>query len=298
MIRSARSTFPDDMFRAFVNRVIAVLFIAFISLSSIALFPIAFIIWLATVAFDTRLWLLHRFTCFWASLYIRIFPPWTVTLRGREKIDPRKTYVIVSNHQSLVDILVAFSLFVHFKWVSKAEMFRIPLIGWNMVLNRYIRLERGSKHSVARMYRACEAHLREGSSVYLFPEGTRSETGELRPFREGAFVLARRLQIPVLPIVIQGSRNALPKKSLNFHGNTHITLTVLDEISPAAFADTTPAEMARQVRDLIASHLEPATGTSKKSTAQDFSCESLADNPDNSESPRTTIQVSRLNPGA
>ena len=200
--------------------------------------------------------MLHRFTCFWASLYIWIFPPWEVSVSGRQRIDPKETYIIVSNHQSLVDILVAFRLFIHFKWVSKAELFHIPLIGWNMSLNRYIKLRRGNKKSIRAMYETCERHLQEGSSVYLFPEGTRSETGELREFKEGAFVLAKRLAKPILPLVIHGSRTALPKDSFNFHGKTHIRVEVLDPLPAEDFGDMTADELARRVRTRIGKSLE------------------------------------------
>lgn len=244
--------------RRFAYRVIAVLYISFVFLTSALFFGIACAIWLFTRPFDRRLWLLHRFTCFWASLYIWIFPPWEVTINGRERIDPRETYIIVSNHQSLVDILVAFTLFTHFKWVSKAELFRIPLIGWNMGLNRYIKLRRGDKKSIKRMYRACERHLDEGSSVYLFPEGTRSETGKMREFKEGAFVLAKRMQRPILPLVISGSRTAVPKNSFNFHGKTHVIVDVLDPIPPERFGDGTARELAGEVRSLIAANLRDA----------------------------------------
>ena len=76
--------------------------------------------------------LLHRFTCFWASLYTWCNPVWRVRVEGREKIRPDATYVMVANHQSFLDILVLFRLFRHFKWVSKIEKFRVPCIGWNM----------------------------------------------------------------------------------------------------------------------------------------------------------------------
>jgi 1-acyl-sn-glycerol-3-phosphate acyltransferase len=232
-------------------RVIAVLYIAFVFITSFFFFDVAIAIWVVTRLFDRRLRLLHRFTCLWASLYIWIFPPWRVTVHGKEKIDPDKTYVIVSNHQSLVDILVAFMTFAHFKWVSKSELFNIPLIGWNMYLNRYIKLERGRSRSIRHMYDACEKHLREGSSIYVFPEGTRSPSGMLRPFKEGAFVLAKRMGVPVLPLVINGSKNALPKASLNFHGGSDVHLEVLDEIPPESFKDMPTAELADMVRELI-----------------------------------------------
>ncbi len=236
--------------RAFY-RLIAALYIAFVFATSLFFFLIACVIWLITRPFDRRLKLLHQFTCLWASLYIWVFPPWTVTVQGRELIEPHKTYVIVSNHQSLVDILAAFMLFSHFKWVSKAELFRIPLIGWNMTLNNYVRLRRGHRGSIRQMYGACENHLQSGSSIFLFPEGTRSETGRMRPFKDGAFVLAKKLSVPVLPIVINGSKNALPKDSLNFHGNTHVQLQVLPPIDPDQYTAKSVEALREEVRELI-----------------------------------------------
>lgn len=239
------------MLQRFWYRLIAVLYIFFVFLTSAIFFVIAVLIWLVTLPFDRRLTLLHRFTCFWASLYIWVFPPWSVDINGRDRILDSETYVIVSNHQSLVDILVAFTLFKHFKWVSKAELFNIPLIGWNMTLNRYVKLRRGHTSSIKQMYQACERHLNEGSSIYLFPEGTRSETGQMRTFKEGAFVLAKRLEKPILPLVINGSRNAVPKNSFNFHGKTHVEVEVLDPIRPESFAEESPRELADRIQALI-----------------------------------------------
>lgn len=241
-------------------RLIAILYIAFVFTTSFFFFLIACLIWLVTRPFDPRLRALHLFTCFWASLYIWIFPPWAVHVHGIENFDTHSTYVIVSNHQSLVDILAAFMLFRHFKWVSKAELFRIPLIGWNMALNRYVRLKRGHKASIRDMYAACETHLKEGSSIFLFPEGTRSETGMMRDFKDGAFVLAKRHHVPILPIVINGSKNALPKDSMNFHGRTDVHLQVLSPIPPESFRDTEVEDLKNQVRELIRGHVaEEAT---------------------------------------
>src|SRR5262245_66447386 len=120
--------------------VLSALFWAFLTVTSIALFPVAVVVWAVTRPFDRRLRALHLFTCFWASLYTWTNPAWRVHIDGREKIRRGEAYVMVANHQSLLDILVLFRLFVHFKWVSKIENFRIPLIGWNMRLNRYIPL--------------------------------------------------------------------------------------------------------------------------------------------------------------
>lgn len=196
------------------------------------------------------------FTSFWACLYLWVMPAWSLSIAGREKIQRRGQYVIVSNHQSQLDILVAFRLFFPFKWVSKAEVFRLPLIGWNMYLNHYIRLKRGDKESVQQMMRACERALADGCSIYFFPEGTRSHTGQMKPFKPGAFILAQQAQVPILPVVINGTRAALPKYSLNFHGRHRIRIKVLDAIPYADFADLTIDQVSEMVRTRIATHLD------------------------------------------
>lgn len=236
------------------NRIISILILVFISISSALFFPVALIIWLLTFPFDRRLVLLHFFTCLWASLYIWIVPQWSLKITGREKINMEKTYMIVSNHQSLLDIIVAFGLFVHFKWVSKAEVFRIPFIGWNMLLNRYIKLKRGEKKSIEKMIARCEKTLAGGSSLFMFPEGSRSKTGELKNFKPGAFILARKMKTPILPIVITGTRDALPKNSLTIRGNHIIDLHVLNEIPYEEYSQLTVAETSAMVRKLISSH--------------------------------------------
>ncbi len=239
-----------------LNRLIAAFFLFYMGLSSALLFVVALAIRLVTASFDRRRVALHMFTSFWACLYIWTMPAWRLSLTGRERIDPRQTYIIVSNHQSQLDILAAFRLFFPFKWVSKAEVFRIPFIGWNMVLNGYIRLRRGDKQSVQRMMAACERALRSGSSVFFFPEGTRSATGELRPFKPGAFILAHRLRLPILPVVIHGTRKALPKYSLNFHGRHHIRIEVLDPVPFESFKDLSVEETGERLRQAIAAHLD------------------------------------------
>ncbi len=196
------------------------------------------------------------FTSFWACLYLWTMPAWTVTANGREKIRRDATYVVVSNHQSGLDILVAFRLFFPFKWVSKAEMFRVPFIGWNMMLNGYIRINRSDKESREQVLGDCERVLSRGSSVFFFPEGTRSKTGVLKPFKPGAFILAHRMRLPILAIAINGTRHALPKASLNFHGHHPIRIDVLKEIPYESFAHLDVEETAEMVRMLIAEHVD------------------------------------------
>jgi len=219
-------------------------------------FILALTIWLLTVPFDRRLVWLHMFTSFWACLYLWIVPAWSVTTSGRDKIRRDTTYIVVSNHQSQLDILVAFHLFFPFKWVSKAEVFKLPFIGWNMVLNRYIRLKRGDKESIRQMMAACEKALARGCSVFFFPEGTRSRTGQLKPFKPGAFILAHKMKLPILSVAINGTRKALPKHSLNFHGRHAFRVDVLEEIPYDQFAHLSVEDTAETVRQRIAAHID------------------------------------------
>jgi 1-acyl-sn-glycerol-3-phosphate acyltransferase len=234
-----------------LNRLISLIWFIFVVATSTLFFVGALIIRVLTFPFDRRLRLLHIFTCLWASLYTYVVPPWRISLQNRDKIKKGATYIIVSNHQSQLDILVAFRLFRHFKWVSKAEIFKVPLIGWNMTLNRYIKLVRGSKDSAKQMLKESRERLDEGSSVYIFPEGTRSPTGKIKPFKPGAFILAHETRLPILPIVITGTNLALPKHSLNFHGTHDIALKVLDAVEYEEYKDLSIEQTADMVRDKI-----------------------------------------------
>jgi 1-acyl-sn-glycerol-3-phosphate acyltransferase len=186
----------------------------YLLVSSIVLFVGALVVFAITAAFDRRRAVLHLYTCAWAYHYVRLLPLWVAEFNGVERIRGDRTYVLVANHQSLGDILVLFGLFKHFKWVSKRAIFRVPFIGWNMWLNDYVALTRGDPASIEQMMQACRAHLRRGSSVMMFPEGTRSLDGEIKPFKHGAFTLACELGIEVVPMVVEGTRDALPKHGL------------------------------------------------------------------------------------
>ncbi len=218
-------------------------------------FVVSFFIWLVTFPFDRRLKVLHAFTCFWASLYTWVAPFWKVLIENRDRIDRKKVYVIVSNHQSMLDILVLYRLFAHFKWVSKIENFKIPVAGWNMSMNRYIRLRRGKKSSILHMMEDGRKMLISGSSLMIFPEGTRSVTGNIGRFHEGAFRLAKDTQKPILPVVLDGTGNALPKHGFFMKGKHCMIVRILDEIPPDFFADMTARELMDYTRDLMIKEL-------------------------------------------
>jgi 1-acyl-sn-glycerol-3-phosphate acyltransferase len=210
--------------------------------------------------FDRERKLLHLYTSAWAYHYVKLLPLWKTHFEGVENIKPGRTYVLVANHQSLGDILVLFGLFRHFKWVSKREIFKVPFIGWNMAMNDYVGLTRGDASSIERMLVECRRHLRAGSSVMLFPEGTRSVDGELKGFKHGAFTLAKELSLEVVPIVIEGTHDALPKKGLLLRQPKplQIIVRVLPPVAPGAAA--TPKELSELVRAQMLRELNQMRG--------------------------------------
>ncbi len=245
---------------------ISAVFWTYVVVSTIALWMVATLLFLITVPFDRRRRLLHLFTCFWAHHYVRIMPLWQTRFEGRDRIRPGQTYVIVANHQSLLDILVLFGLYKHFKWVSKRSVFQIPFIGWNMYLNDYVGLHRGRAGSITRMMRECRRHLERGSSVLIFPEGTRSPDGRMRRFRQGAFALAQEVGVPVIPVAVKGTRDALPKHGMVFRqkGTLNIDVHILDPVSPDAAPE--PDGLTEIVEDRVRAELGKGTDSTTSLT--------------------------------
>ena len=222
------------MIRA-VAAAFSVAYWALVIVSMPVFFAGALLVFLATAALDRRRVALHLYSCFWASFYVYVNPLWRVRVLGREKLPWRGPAVIVSNHLSLVDILVLYGLYRPFKWVSKEENFRIPFAGWNMALNGYVRLARGDRRSIRDMMARSLALLRQGSPLLIFPEGTRSATGELQGFKMGAFSLAKEAGCPVIPVALTGTADSMPKKSLVLRNTMRGVVEVLDPLQPADF---------------------------------------------------------------
>jgi 1-acyl-sn-glycerol-3-phosphate acyltransferase len=225
-------------------------------LFSAILFPISFVVWALTVPFDRRLFILHKYTCLWSTIVLSLNPIWKIRVYRKDKIGKGVTYVMVSNHQSGMDIIVLFKLWAHFKWVAKRSLFYYPFIGWNMWLNRYISLERGKSSSMRKMMTDAERTLKSGNSVMIFPEGTRSLNGKLQPFKTGAFHIALQAGVPILPIAISGTSEAVRKGGFLVSKNFNIRAQVLDPVPYESFAELDPREVAEMVHKLIAEQLE------------------------------------------
>jgi len=222
---------------------------------SFVYFPLAVLARVITGWFDRRLTFLHWTSTVWASCYTWFSPVWSVVITGRKNVDHKKAYVMVCNHQSMLDIPFVYRTFLHFKWVSKASLFKLPIIGWNLSLNRHIRLERGSMMSQRKMFRQCAAHLQNGSSVMIFPEGTRSRDGKLRAFKEGAFLIALQQKKDILPIVLDGSYRAMPEKGFFPHRKQKIDIHILQPVSYETFKDMNIRQLSDHIHTIISDEL-------------------------------------------
>jgi 1-acyl-sn-glycerol-3-phosphate acyltransferase len=199
--------------------------------SASAMFVPALGIWAATARSDPKKRLLARYTSMWGAHYLASAPLAGVTLLGRDKVDESRPAIYVANHQSMSDILAVFAAHIPMLWVSKVENFYAPFLGWNMGLNDFIPLKRGHLPSIMKMYRTCLRRLAEGHSLFVFPEGTRSPDGKLQPFYRGAFRMAARANVPIVPMVLEGTADVLPKSTMLVHPRQCI-VSILDAIPP------------------------------------------------------------------
>ena len=172
---------------------------------------------------------------------------WRLEISGERITDPRRPYVVVSNHQSQADIPLISHLPWEMKWVAKIELFRLPVVGWMMRLAGDIRVDRKDPRSGAMMLFQAHRYLQQRCSVMFFPEGTRSPDARVGRFNNGAFHLAITAGVPVLPLAIEGSRDCLPKKSWLFGPSGTIMLKVLP---PFETTGLTPADVPR-LRDKV-----------------------------------------------
>jgi 1-acyl-sn-glycerol-3-phosphate acyltransferase len=203
-------------------------------------FPVTLVFWLLLYPFDRKRNLTHWLLTHESFLLSFLMPIWKIHIEGREKAIKGTTYVVISNHQSTLDILLMNSLRYNYKWISKIENFKVPVIGWYLRMADYITVDRGDEESKNEMLEKSMRCLKNGTSIMIFPEGTRSLDKEIGFFKRGAFQLAQQANVPILPVVIDGSGGILPKHGLIFGKRQQVRIRVLDPVSPADFGTDIP----------------------------------------------------------
>lgn len=185
----------------------------------------------------------------------KVNPNWQVSIEGPAAIDDRTPYVMVCNHLSQADIPVISNLPWEMKWVAKKELFEVPLLGWMLKMAGDISVDRRGVNRRKKTFEQASYYLDHRCSVIFFPEGTRSRSGKLNRFSRGAFELAIQEQVPILPLVVDGTQNALPKKSWKFGPRNDIRLKVLQPIPTEGLGEGDRDELMDQVRFSILNQL-------------------------------------------
>jgi 1-acyl-sn-glycerol-3-phosphate acyltransferase len=181
----------------------------------------------------------------------KVNPLWKLTIVGEQIPNMRNPYVVVSNHQSHADVPLISNLPGEMKWLAKVELFRMPVVGWLLKMAGDIPVDRGNKRQGAEVLIAIGNYLKQQCSVMVFPEGTRSPDGRVHRFNEGAFRIAIKEQVPILPLAIEGSRDCLPKHSWKFGDPANIVLKVFPPIETTGLKAQDANDLCERVRQLI-----------------------------------------------
>lgn len=177
------------------------------------------------------------------------------TIDGVENIEKDKSYVMVMNHNSGVDIFAAYKIPLNFRWVSKREVFRVPFMGPLLTIHGDIPIERGNpSEALAKVLSLGKLWLGRGASVAIFPEGTRSKTGEINRFKMGAFNLAKEANVEILPIVMTGT-NKMFRKGWLMNWRNRVAIRVMKPIPVEEVAATDVKDMAQRVRESMIEEL-------------------------------------------
>ncbi|HEA68352.1 MAG TPA: 1-acyl-sn-glycerol-3-phosphate acyltransferase [Desulfobacterales bacterium] len=183
-----------------------------------------------------------------------------VTVTGYSNIDPGRSYIYMSNHQSNFDIPVLLAyLDTQFRYLAKAELFKIPIFGYAMKRAGYISIDRSNRKSAFESLKEAAKKIRNGASVLIFPEGTRSQDGNIRPFKKGGFALAVDSGVPVVPIVIHGTWSIMPKKGIRIKpGN--VVIEILKPIETSDYTRKTRDDLMEKVGQAICRSFEKGRG--------------------------------------
>ena len=183
-----------------------------------------------------------------------LFTPMFVKVSGKENIKKGESYVIVANHQSQYDIFLLYGwLGIDFRWIMKKELRKAPFIGYASAKVGHIFLDRSSPRAAVESIVESKKQLVNGTSVVIFPEGTRSRDGRLRKFKKGAFNIARQLELPILPVTIVGTNKIMGSGFINvMPGSTK--LIIHEPIDVMKYKDS-PDELIKVTRDVIESSL-------------------------------------------
>jgi 1-acyl-sn-glycerol-3-phosphate acyltransferase len=215
------------------------------------LIVIAFLVFIIAYPFDPKRKAEHVFSIFWALHYFYFNPLWRLKYVCNASIDSNQPYVIVCNHQSMLDICAMYKLPLVFKWVSKEEVFRMPFVGWMLKMHGDILIKRGERQSAKDMLKQASSWIDKKCSISIFPEGTRSSDGCIHEFKEGAFLIAKLYKTPIIPVVVEGTGRMFPSRSFFIGGCTRARIHVLPVIDAETVASMKIRDLSNMLHDMM-----------------------------------------------
>lgn len=243
---------------------LSLLYYIVVLVAALILYVATFIALVVCYPFDKKRVVVHTLSKWITDVFFGLPPRMKRVVVGVENIDPSKSYVIVLNHNSMIDIMSIYQLPLVFKWVSKKEVYRIPLIGRLLLAHGDIVINRAStKEAMQLVHTKGLEWLKKGASVSIFPEGTRSKDGEIHNFKAGAFLLAKDAGVPILPVVLDGTNRVL-RKGIFMNWTNKITVKVLPPISPEEIAERPIKEIIAEVHDSMVDTLAEIRANNSK----------------------------------
>lgn len=229
--------------------ILTILYAIYFSIYTLIHFVVILVLYVFTAPFDKKRIVINRSASLWAKMIFVLAPGWKIKIDGLENIDRSKVYVAIINHQSMFDIPLVYTLPMLFKWVSKKEVYKAPVIGQVLLLNKDITIDRSDPKSLSKLLKLGKMNLEMGLSICIFPEGTRSKTGRIGRFKEGAFLLAKKSGVGILPIICDGTGSAMKNKAMQVPHT--FKMKILEPIDAEVVAATSEKDMAKQMNEFM-----------------------------------------------
>lgn len=243
---------------------LSLLYYLIVLVVALVLYVASFVALVVCYPFDRKRVVVHTLSKWITDVIFGLSPRMKRVVIGAENIDPSKAYVMVLNHNSMADIITIYNLPLVFKWVSKKEVYRIPIVGRLLFAHGDIVINRAStKEAMQLVHTKGMEWLKKGASVSIFPEGTRSKDREIHNFKAGAFLLAKDAGVPILPVVLDGT-DRMMRKGIFMNWSNKITIKILPEISKEEIEAKATKEIIAEVHDMMVDALAEIRANNSK----------------------------------